>query len=270
MQHVQLGLMIGLELIIIQTASHKQCCLLALFGAIVQEIKHKEDMHTLLRTISHEIRNPLHGVLGNTQALLDILCEAGQQAAARDTLSSNEHNASDASTADYRGCYTCDTAAAATAAASARVCSVSGPSMRPMCIRSPIGADLTQCHKAIATTTIAETVSRCTLADAADIMLSMQDSSSCNSSAVYTREASKDNDSSVMSAGQLLGTKSLRKLAAAKKREACIKRDDTSSSSVCHYASFRQLSSKLNLINDMVTEIHECALHQVSTCKLMN
>jgi signal transduction histidine kinase len=37
-------------------------------------------MHRLLRTISHEIRNPLHGILGNTQALLDLLLTVQQQA----------------------------------------------------------------------------------------------------------------------------------------------------------------------------------------------
>jgi His Kinase A (phospho-acceptor) domain len=38
-------------------------------------------MHRLLRTISHEIRNPLHGILGNSQALLELLREVEQQAA---------------------------------------------------------------------------------------------------------------------------------------------------------------------------------------------
>jgi His Kinase A (phospho-acceptor) domain len=41
-----------------------------------QEVKHKEDMQKLVRTISHEIRNPLHGILANTQALLDLIKEA--------------------------------------------------------------------------------------------------------------------------------------------------------------------------------------------------
>jgi His Kinase A (phospho-acceptor) domain len=38
-------------------------------------------MHRLLRTLSHEIRNPLHGILGNSQALLELLREVEQQAA---------------------------------------------------------------------------------------------------------------------------------------------------------------------------------------------
>jgi His Kinase A (phospho-acceptor) domain len=45
-----------------------------------QEIKHREDTHRLLRTISHEIRNPLHGILANTQALLDLLWNFERQA----------------------------------------------------------------------------------------------------------------------------------------------------------------------------------------------
>jgi His Kinase A (phospho-acceptor) domain len=49
---------------------------------LAAEIKHKEEMYRLLRTISHEIRNPLHGILANTQALLDLVWHAEQQAAA--------------------------------------------------------------------------------------------------------------------------------------------------------------------------------------------
>jgi hypothetical protein len=51
-------------------------------------------MHRLLRTISHEIRNPLHGILGNTQALLDLLLPVQQHATEAMNTSSGACNAS--------------------------------------------------------------------------------------------------------------------------------------------------------------------------------
>jgi His Kinase A (phospho-acceptor) domain len=51
-------------------------------------------MHRLLRTISHEIRNPLHGILGNTQALLDLLLPVQQHAMQAVNASSGACNAS--------------------------------------------------------------------------------------------------------------------------------------------------------------------------------
>jgi His Kinase A (phospho-acceptor) domain len=59
-----------------------------------QELKHKDEMHRLLRTISHEIRNPLHGILGNTQALLDLLLPVQQHAMQAVNASSGACNAS--------------------------------------------------------------------------------------------------------------------------------------------------------------------------------
>ena len=40
--------------------------------ALDDERRHRAEMHTLLRTLSHEIRNPLQGILSNTQTLLSL------------------------------------------------------------------------------------------------------------------------------------------------------------------------------------------------------
>jgi signal transduction histidine kinase len=45
----------------------------------MQELRHKAEMHRLLRTISHEIRNPLQGILSNTQALISLTTTADQR-----------------------------------------------------------------------------------------------------------------------------------------------------------------------------------------------
>jgi signal transduction histidine kinase len=47
----------------------------------MQELRHKAEMHRLLRTISHEIRNPLQGILSNTQALISLTTTVDQRQA---------------------------------------------------------------------------------------------------------------------------------------------------------------------------------------------
>jgi signal transduction histidine kinase len=67
-----------------QEQAEKEAAAAQLNATLAAQLKHKEEMYRLLRTISHEIRNPLHGILGNTQALPDMLqhCEQQQEAAA--------------------------------------------------------------------------------------------------------------------------------------------------------------------------------------------
>jgi light-regulated signal transduction histidine kinase (bacteriophytochrome) len=59
------------------------CCVCAdvLCVRSLQELRHKAEMHRLLRTISHEIRNPLQGILSNTQALISLTTTADQRQA---------------------------------------------------------------------------------------------------------------------------------------------------------------------------------------------
>jgi His Kinase A (phospho-acceptor) domain len=224
----------------------------------VQEAKHKEEMHRLLRTISHEIRNPLHGILCNSQALLDTLCEAEHQAAACDSLSSS----SDSVSCTAVSCGYAVTASAAAVSASA--CNGRCASVQPACSRSPIDADAAPSHEATAALSIHESDGNCRPRADRDILLSVQDSSSHSSDAKCLPTASVDNDGISTRVGhQLLGTKSLRKAAAAKKREA-FRRDDTSSSGSSSNTSLAGHSSNLALIKSMITDIHECALHQVS------
>jgi hypothetical protein len=200
---------------------------MALYGCFaVQEAKHKEEMHRLLRTISHEIRNPLHGILCNSQALLDTLCEVEQQqAAACDSPSNSEHGSM------LCAVVPCGNAVTASAAAiSASTSSGSRASVQSACIRSPIAADVTPNLEATATLCGTNSNGHRRPLDDRDILLSVQDSSWHSSDFNCTRTTSVDNDS--ISTGlehQLLGTKGLRKVAAAKKREVCM-RDDTSSS----------------------------------------
>jgi His Kinase A (phospho-acceptor) domain len=225
----------------------------------VQEAKHKEEMHRLLRTISHEIRNPLHGILCNSQALLDTLCEAEHQAAACDSLSSSSDSVL------FCAAVNCGDAVTASAAAvSASACNGSCVSVQPACSRSHIDADTAPSHEATATLSIHESNGHCRPPDDRDMLLSVQDSTSHSSDAKCLPTASVDNDGiSARVEHQLLGTKSLRKAAAAKKREAFM-RDDSSSSGSSSNASLAGHSSNVALIKDMITEIHECALHQVS------
>eukprot|EP00953_Heterococcus_sp_UTEX-ZZ885_P032453 16953-Heterococcus_DN1.PRE.3 len=65
-----------------QEQADKEAATARLNALLAAEIKYKEEMYRLLRTISHEVRNPLHGILGNTQALLDLVWQVEQQAAA--------------------------------------------------------------------------------------------------------------------------------------------------------------------------------------------
>jgi His Kinase A (phospho-acceptor) domain len=226
----------------------------------VQEAKHKEEMHRLLRTISHEIRNPLHGILCNSQALLDTLCEAEHQAAACDSLSSSSNSVL------LCAAVSCGDAVTASAAAvSASACNGSCASLQPACSRSRIDADAAPSLEATATLSINESNGHCRPRDDRDILLSVQDSSSHSSDAKCLPTASVDNDGISTRVGhQLLGTKSLRKAAAAKKREALMCDDTGSCSSNSSNASFAGHSSNVALIKDLITEIHECALHQVS------
>jgi hypothetical protein len=218
-------------------------------------------MHRLLRTISHEIRNPLHGILCNSQALLDTLCEAEHQAAACDSLSSSNDSVL------VCAAVSCENAVTASAAAvSASACNGSCASLQPACSRSPTDVDATPSHGATAALSIHESNGYCRPRDDGGILLRVQDSTSHSSDPKCIPTASVGNNSTSTRVGhQLLGTKSLRKAAAATKREACVC-DDTSSSS--SDASLARYSSKLALIKDMITEIHECALHQVSDSEL--
>jgi His Kinase A (phospho-acceptor) domain len=62
------------------TALCFNCCMYVCV-VFVQELRHKAEMHRLLRTISHEIRNPLQGILSNTQALISLTTTADQRQA---------------------------------------------------------------------------------------------------------------------------------------------------------------------------------------------
>jgi His Kinase A (phospho-acceptor) domain len=216
-------------------------------------------MHRLLRTISHEIRNPLHGILCNSQVLLDTLCEAEHQAAACDSLSSSSDSVL------FCAAVNCGDAVTASAAGvSASACNGSCVSLQPACSRLPTDVDATPSHGATAALSIHESNGYCRPRDDGGILLRVQDSTSHSGDTKCMRTAPVDNNSTSTRVGhQLLGTKSLRKAAAAKKREA-VRLDDTSSSSNSSNASLAGHSSNLALIKDMITEIRECALHQVS------
>ena len=51
---------------------------LRLQKALDDERRHRAEMQTLLRTLSHEIRNPLQGILSNTQTLLSLTTNRDQ------------------------------------------------------------------------------------------------------------------------------------------------------------------------------------------------
>jgi hypothetical protein len=211
-------------------------------------------MHRLLRTISHEIRYPLHGILCNSQALLDTLCEAEHQAAAWGSLSSSE--------CAVTSCG--DAVPGSAAAVIASACNGSSASVQPACISSPVRADVTPNLEATAALCGTSFDGKCRPLHDRDILLSVQDCSCHSSDRTYTRTVGNN----IVGTGlehQLLGTKGLRKAAAAKKREACMRDGSGSSSNSSNSnASLTRHSSKLALIKDMITEIHECALHQVS------
>jgi His Kinase A (phospho-acceptor) domain len=80
---------------------------------LAAEIKHKEEMYRLLRTISHEIRNPLHGILGNAQALLELLREVEQQCTGETVNNVTAVPADSTTTAAVAAVATAATAAAA-------------------------------------------------------------------------------------------------------------------------------------------------------------
>eukprot|EP00953_Heterococcus_sp_UTEX-ZZ885_P040280 20602-Heterococcus_DN1.PRE.1 len=83
------------KIVLCQQEEERQEAMTAKLNAVLKaELKHKDEMHRLLRTISHEIRNPLHGILGNTQALLDLLLPLQQHATEAVNASSGACHAS--------------------------------------------------------------------------------------------------------------------------------------------------------------------------------
>jgi His Kinase A (phospho-acceptor) domain len=202
---------------------------------VIQETMHKEEMHRLLRTISHEIRNPLQGILGNVQVLLATLCKSEQQEAACELPASNY---------DTMCC--------------AAVCSEAVTfAIKDSCLR---GASAIAAANAAAT---ADAQAHEIAVEATNILFSMQDSSNCSGNANHTSKASLDNNKcSVDARQQLQGGKSLRHPAAAMKRDSCL-RDDTSGNSRSNAVSISWSSSELAHFKDMISEIYECALHQV-------
>jgi His Kinase A (phospho-acceptor) domain len=232
-----------------------------------QEIKHREDTHRLLRTISHEIRNPLHGILANTQALLDLLWNFERQAEPSVATALPAAATSAQVTAD-----------------SGRASCLSGLPMTTM--KENIGSVAYDARKA--TVGVTEEAADNLHSDSVAAGGTAPSLLSCEGEAVRpaapqrptddadaTTEYSHAQDganfcglsSSSSSSRDIIqvvtGARGLRRSVAAQMQG--IARDSTSSSkNIGRVLGPSSHWSELAKVKDMVEEIHECGLHQVS------
>jgi PAS domain S-box-containing protein len=285
-----------------QEQADKEAATARLNALLAAEIKHKEEMYRLLRTISHEVRNPLHGILGNTQALLDLVWQAEQaagvtrqRAAADVTVSSGSPSSSSKCTC----CCTCGArastvAGASPAAVTAFTSSTSSSSIsnkgtpevlsqsaRPAG-RSTVQPGPVQTHVQRSSSCSSADVAADSAADVAPIpqvdcarARTQTNSSSCDDEAsTKLNGLSSNGQSNSQSNGQSrLSARCLHRAARAKKRGLTSSSSDTASSSGSS-SSAQQLQQQgadysssssmfASAVKGMVAEIHECALHQV-------
>jgi His Kinase A (phospho-acceptor) domain len=208
-----------------------------------QEVKHKEDIHRLLRTISHEIRNPLHGILGNAQALLDTLQELEQRVAAAAAEASRQ-------------------AALAVAAAAA--------ADKAVATHATICA--ARCISSADSLAVSDVPSNCSnsssaLSDDAVIGTShhLSDSSTVDSSAASAEQQQHSASSSDTVPATAAAADSMHVLTctAYSGSSGSSGRSSSSSCACSNTALLHELSRKLHTVREMVAEIHECGLHQV-------
>jgi His Kinase A (phospho-acceptor) domain len=231
---------------------------------LIQEVKHKEDIHRLLRTISHEIRNPLHGILGNAQALLDMLQEAEQRVAAATAEVTRQTAVAAAAAVD--SAVTTD--ATVHAARCARKCNAMGYSAAGSACSCAAcsSCDESSCALSYAATSgtnqssNSSTVNCSATAAAAEQQqhsASISDTAVANADSIYAHASPACSTHSSSSGGRRCSSSSSSPSA----------RCDSSSSS-CSTCSkgalLHELSRKLQTVKEMVAEIHECGLHQVS------
>jgi signal transduction histidine kinase len=227
-----------------QEQADKDAATAQLNATLAAEIKHKEEMYRLLRTLSHEIRNPLHGILGNTQALLDMLQACEQQAAAgvtrqkaaADVSDDVIHNSSDVAHPDGGGG------------------GVSPAELSPTSsLESPRSAALPQLQCRRRANSGSSNSSSCSNS-------SISNSSSGSGSTQRQRQHVTRQQHEL--SPPRLSTSSLKRLVAAQKWA-----DSLGSFSSPQQQQQQQqaanCSSKVANMRAMVAEIHECALHQV-------
>jgi His Kinase A (phospho-acceptor) domain len=285
-----------------QQQAEKEAATAQLNAMLAAEIKHKEEMYRLLRTISHEIRNPLHGILANTQALLDLVCEVEQQAAEvtrQAAVAAAATTAAPTTAAPTTAAATTAAAAPAPAAAAARgsgctcacTCGASATATAGVSLAAAEPVDgLTALLQAAAArrsccsnSNNSSNTSRFSWADALyrprcasepllqcrPLYKSSSSSSSSDSPNSFNRCpcSPASSSSSTATVPRRLRERSFKGLAAAAPKGSvvscsCSSSSSGNSSSGC--ALQAQCASRLALVKDMVGEIHECGLHQVS------
>jgi uncharacterized membrane protein YgcG len=303
-----------------QEQAEKDAATAQLNALLAAEIKHKEEMYRLLRTISHEIRNPLHGILANTQALLDLVCELEQQAAEVTRQAALTAAAVSTAAAVPAAVTTTVPAAATTAATAPATSAAMASSLRSSactCTCTCGGASTTAAGESHAAaepayglTALLQTAaakrsccscktsnSRFRWAEAlhrprfaSEPLLQcrpLYESSSSSSSsesptslnrcpcspAVSTtasvfRRLRERNFKVLVTAEQTASTVSSCSCSSSSGSSSSSSSSSGSSSSSSGCALQAQCSSRLALVKDMVGEIHECGLHQVSDSPL--
>jgi K+-transporting ATPase c subunit len=218
----------------------------------VQEVKHKEDIHRLLRTISHEIRNPLHGILGNSQALLDTLQEAEQRLAAAAEATRQ---------AALAAVAVADSAAAADAVISPAPCGCTSS----LTDRSAVSDSPSNCQQ--------HSSSALSAADNATLNGSDQASNSSTVDCRVTAAEQQRHSASSSDAAAATADSTYVHASPGCSTNNSGNSSSSSSSSTCacsNTALLHELSRKLHTVREMVAEIHECGLHQVSDSPLIS
>jgi hypothetical protein len=225
-------------------------------------------MFRLLRTISHEIRNPLHGILGNAQALLELLREVEQLAA---------------ETAKHVTTVTAVTTDSSDSAA----CMAKGdsPTVVPLLRRSSstradLGTSSSTVDSCIAASSGSSSgsagargsnsFSSSTIGLSAAAGVSSSRSSSCGRSSSESRRRS-DRQTLRVRGSRSISTPVLHPAAAAAvlmhSASGSLNGNNSSSGSgASHLREALSRSAKVAAAKGMVAEIHECALHQVTVC----
>jgi His Kinase A (phospho-acceptor) domain len=287
-----------------QEEAEKDAATAQLNALLAAEIKHKEEMYRLLRTISHEIRNPLHGILANTQALLDLVCEVEQQAAEVTRQAALTAAAVSTAAAVPAAVTTIVPAAATTAATAPATSAAVASSLRSSactCICACGGASTTAAGESHAAAEPADGLTALLQTAAAKRSCCSSESSTSKfrwADALHrprfasepllqcrplykSSSSSSSSDSPPNSSNRCPCSPAVSSAASVPRRlrersfKASVTAEQTastasscscccSSSSSSGCALQAQCSSRLALVKDMVGEIHECGLHQVS------
>jgi His Kinase A (phospho-acceptor) domain len=213
-----------------QAQAEKKATTAQLNALLAADIKHKDEMYRLLRTLSHEIRNPLHGILGNTQALLDMLqdCEQVTRQRAADVSDDVIQNCSDVA----------ETVSGVSPAELSPTSSLESP-------RSTALPQL-QCRRRASSGS-----SSCS-----------SNSSGSGSGSTQWQQQQQQQQQHELSPPRL-STSSLKRLVAAQKWAGSLGSLNSPQQQQQQQQQATSCSSKVTSMRAMVTEIHECALHQV-------